>query len=33
MLLFGLLGNTDLSQPERDALLGGTARAWLNWPA
>ncbi len=33
MLLFGMLGNRDLAPAERDALLGGTLRAWLNWPA
>jgi L-fuconolactonase len=33
MLLFGMLGNPDLSPAERAALLGGTARAWLDWPA
>jgi hypothetical protein len=33
MLLFGMLGNPDLSPGERAALLGGTVRAWLNWPA
>jgi predicted TIM-barrel fold metal-dependent hydrolase len=33
MLLFGMLGNPDLSPAESAALLGGTARAWLNWPA
>jgi L-fuconolactonase len=33
MLLFGVLGNPDLSPAERTALLGGTVRAWLNWPA
>jgi L-fuconolactonase len=33
MLLFGMLGNPDLSPAEREALLGGTLRAWLNWPA
>jgi predicted TIM-barrel fold metal-dependent hydrolase len=31
-LLFAMMSNTDLSAPERDALLGGTARAWLRWP-
>ena len=31
MLLFGILGNPDLTQTERVALLGGTARSWLNW--
>lgn len=33
MLLFGMMGNPDLSESEREALLGGTARAWLSWPA
>jgi L-fuconolactonase len=33
MLLFGMLGNPDLTPAERAALLGGTIRAWLNWPA
>ena len=33
MLLFGLLGNPDLSRAEREALLGGTVRAWVSWPA
>jgi L-fuconolactonase len=33
MLLFGMMGNPDLSPAEREALLGGTVRAWLNWPA
>jgi L-fuconolactonase len=33
MLLFGMLGNEDLSPAERAAVLGGTARAWLDWPA
>jgi predicted TIM-barrel fold metal-dependent hydrolase len=33
MLLFGLLGDPDLSPAEREALLGGTVRAWLDWPA
>lgn len=32
-LLFGVRGNSDLTQSEREALLGGTIRAWLNWPA
>jgi L-fuconolactonase len=31
MLLFGVLGNPDLTPAERKALLGGTARSWLNW--
>jgi L-fuconolactonase len=33
MLLFGMLGNPDLTVAERLALLGGTARSWLNWPS
>jgi predicted TIM-barrel fold metal-dependent hydrolase len=33
MLLFGMIGNPDLSQAEREALLGGTARACLGWAA
>jgi L-fuconolactonase len=33
MLLFAVLGNPNLSAAERAALLGGTVRAWLNWPA
>ena len=33
MLLFSMMGNPDLSEAEREALLGGTARAWLNWVA
>jgi L-fuconolactonase len=33
MLLFGMMGNPDLSSLEREALLGGTIRAWLDWPA
>jgi predicted TIM-barrel fold metal-dependent hydrolase len=32
-LLFGVLGNCDLSQLEREALLGATARKFLDWPA
>jgi len=31
-LLFGMIGNRDLSQTEREALLGRTIRAWLEWP-
>lgn len=30
-LLFGVLGNHDLSEAERAAVLGGTARTWLDW--
>jgi L-fuconolactonase len=33
MLLFGMIGNTDLTEAERAAILGGTARTLLNWPA
>lgn len=32
-LLFGLRANADLTDDERAAMLGGTARAWLSWPA
>ena len=32
-LLFGVIGNPDISQAERDAVLGGTVRSWLEWPA
>jgi predicted TIM-barrel fold metal-dependent hydrolase len=32
-LLFGVIGNPDLSQAEREAVLGRTARTWLDWPA
>lgn len=31
-LLFGVIGNPDLTQIEREFLLGGTVRAWLDWP-
>jgi predicted TIM-barrel fold metal-dependent hydrolase len=31
-LLFGVLGDPDLSAGEREAVLGGTVRAWLKWP-
>lgn len=30
-LLYSVRGNTDLTDVERAALLGGTARSWLNW--
>lgn len=30
-LLYSVLDDTDLTETERAALLGGTARAWLNW--
>lgn len=33
MLLFGMLGNPHLSPAEREDVMGGTARAWLSWPA
>jgi predicted TIM-barrel fold metal-dependent hydrolase len=32
-LLFGVRGSGDLSDAERAAVLGGTARRWLDWPA
>lgn len=32
-LLFGVRGNPLLTEAERGAVLGGTARAWLDWPA
>lgn len=32
-LLFGVRGAAVLSPAEREAVLGGTARAWLDWPA
>lgn len=32
-LLFGLRDNANLTEEERAAILGGTLRAWLNWPA
>jgi hypothetical protein len=28
-----VIGNPDLSLAEREALLGGTVRQWLEWPA
>ena len=31
-LLFGVIGDPDLSQAEREAMLAGAARAWLDWP-
>ncbi|MBW8911146.1 MAG: amidohydrolase family protein, partial [Sphingomonas sp.] len=31
-LLFWLIDNPDLSQAQREAILGGTARRILNWP-
>lgn len=30
-LLYSVLGNTDLSEEERAAILGGTAQKYLNW--
>lgn len=30
-LLYGIRGNTELTEKERAALLGGTARRWLDW--
>lgn len=30
-LLYGILGNADLTDEERAALLGDTARSWQNW--
>lgn len=32
-LLFGVKGDPGLSQAEREAVLGGTLRAWVDWPA
>jgi len=32
-LLYGVLGDPDLTQDEREWVLGRTARAWLDWPA
>lgn len=32
-LLFGMRGNPDLSEAERDAFLGGALRNWIDWPA
>lgn len=31
--LFSIVHNPDLSESERERLLGGTARRWLNWEA
>ena len=31
-LLYGVLGNPDLSQGEREWLLGKSLRTWLDWP-
>ncbi|CAM4203127.1 amidohydrolase family protein [Paenibacillus macerans] len=31
-ILYGVKGNFKLSDQERAAILGGTARKWLNWP-
>jgi hypothetical protein len=30
-LLFGVKGDTDLSQEEREWVLGGALRKWLDW--
>jgi predicted TIM-barrel fold metal-dependent hydrolase len=32
-LLFGVRGNAELTEAERHAVLGGTARTLLDWPA
>ncbi|ANF94928.1 amidohydrolase family protein [Paenibacillus bovis] len=32
-ILYGTKGNTNLSDQEREAIMGGTARKWLDWPA
>lgn len=32
-VLFSVVDNPDLSEGERGQLLGGAARAWLDWPA
>lgn len=32
-LLFAILENPELSDQEREAILGKTARQWLDWPA
>jgi len=32
-LLFSVIGNISLTAQERALVLGGAARAWLNWPA
>lgn len=32
-LLFGVLGDPNLSELELEAVLGGTVRTWLDWPA
>ena len=32
-LLFGVLGNPDLTQVEREWVLGKALRTWLDWPA
>lgn len=32
-LLFAIASNPELSETERAAVLGGTARRWLDWPA
>ena len=33
LLLFGVRGNPQLTEAEAQAVLGGTARALLDWPA
>lgn len=32
-ILYGTKGNTNLSDQERESIMGGTARKWLDWPA
>lgn len=32
-LLFSIRANADLNEVERSAILGGTLRRWLDWPA
>ena len=32
-LLYGVLGNPNLSDAERQGVLGGALRKWLDWPA
>jgi predicted TIM-barrel fold metal-dependent hydrolase len=32
-LLFGVKGDPDLSQDEREWILGRSVRSWLDWPA
>lgn len=31
-LLFGVRGNPELTETEKQAVLGGAARTWLDWP-